>query len=125
MAELSLQLKQLAKLINSECIYKEGGLILHVQVKGVSIQDDMIEITLLPIHSIGFGTRQNRLFKISSVTELISIKNNRIANLLINSELFTRKKDVDRLVSFAAALPDLKSFINEIKSVRKEEICKL
>ena len=121
MAALST-LKQLTKLIDRECVYKEGGLILHVQVKSFSIQDSMIEITLLPIHSIGFGKYPNRMFKISSMTELISFRKNRIVNSLIVSELFTRKKDVDRLVSFAAGMPDFKSFINEIKLVRKEEI---
>ena len=79
MTDFSSHLKKLAAMIGSECVYKEGGLIIHVKIKAINFVGDTLEITMKRLPSIGFGTRPNRTFKIGGVVEGISFDKNRLS----------------------------------------------
>jgi hypothetical protein len=119
MADFSTHLKQLANLLGSECVYKEGGLILHVQIKGVNIQKDMIQIILESLPTIGFGKRLNHTFDLESTVDNISFSKNRLYISYIGSELFTGKADVMKIVKFAEDSPDLDAFLKVIQELRR------
>ena len=118
MSNFSYHLKKLAGFIDCECVYKESGTILHVQVKEISIQGKLILIKLLQIESVGFSSWIIGEFSVSSMIEYLDFGKNILGCSIVNFELFTGMEDVKRLVEFAKGSPDLNSFIKAINEVR-------
>jgi hypothetical protein len=118
MANFMLSLKNLVSLIDSHCIYKERGRICLVELKSLSIEGDMVALTLKPIAAPGFATAPTRIFKVECVSEYLSYKKNSLTASIVGWQLFTGKADVKRLVKFAQGLPDIQAFLDEIRKIR-------
>jgi hypothetical protein len=124
MADFSSCLKQLVSLIDSVCVFKEGGLFLHVQLKGVSILKDVIQIKLERLPTIGFGTRPDHTFTIESTVETTRFSKNKLSISYVGVELFTGKADVLKIVKFAEGMADPDGLLNVIQEIRRENMPK-
>jgi hypothetical protein len=120
MANLGSSLKHLLGFLGRECIYKENGVLLHVQLLGIAIKADMLELKFKRLSTPGFSRRSMRTFTWSCVSEFISFRANRINSSLIGSEIFFRPSEVKELVEFMATIPDDGAFIQKVRTYRKD-----
>jgi len=121
MANLSSSLEHLMKQIGKECIYKEGGLILHAELLAINIKAEMLELTFKKIPSQGFTERDIHEFTCSGTKEYTSFKSNRIYISLVNIEIFFKKEQINAIKNLMASKPDTKKFITMLQKFRQHK----
>ncbi|MDT7517389.1 hypothetical protein RAE19_01295 [Rhodoferax sp. TBRC 17660] len=125
MANLSSSLEHLMKQIGKECIYKEGGLIMHAQLSAVNINADMLELKFRKIPSHGFTEREANEFSCSGIKEYINFSTNRIYISLVNIEIFFKKEQINGIKKLMKNKPNIKSLTDLIRVYRQHKSTKL
>jgi len=119
MANLSSSLEHLMKQIGKECIYKEGGQILHAELLAINIKADMLELTFKKIPSQGFTERDIHEFICSGTKEYISFNSNRIFISLVNIEIFFKSKQINEIIKIMKEESNKKCLIDIIREYRR------
>lgn len=119
MANLSSSLEHLIKQFGKECIYKENGVVMHVQLVSLNMNVDMLQLKfkILPTH--GFTKKNIRIFECSCLIDAISFHKNRIYGSLINFEIFFKESEVQEIVKLMGTMPNIDFFLQEIRKYRK------
>lgn len=119
MVNLAESTEQLMGLIGNECVYKERGLVLHVEIISISVRGDMLEFKFKKLLTPGFTKRPIRTFTWRCMREYISFYQNRICSSLLGTEIFFINHDVRVLVNFLQTHPNDSEFITKLRGLRR------
>jgi hypothetical protein len=121
MRNTAYHLQHAMALVGSECIFKDRGTILHVEVQSIAIAGDELTLNLKPIGSPGFTKAPSRNFHVSAVAEYLNFGQHEITASLVGWQLFTHPTLVMRLILFAAGLPGKEAFLDKVREkVRRQ-----
>lgn len=112
--DLFLALKECTERI---CIFREKASIVRVKLLKVTGKDDGVWLVLKPVPSPGFSSVGNARFEVGMNFDYIHADHGFIQTSLISWTLVTHPAMVERLSTFAAALPDTASFLREFHVV--------
>ena len=121
MRNTAYHLQHAMSLVGSECIFKDRGTILHVEVQSLAITGDELKLGLKPIDSPGFTAVPGRKFQASAVAGYLHFGRHEITALLVGWQLFTHPTLVKRLVIFAAGLPGKQAFLDEVREQARRQ----
>ena len=94
-------LVRLKALAGQEGIYREGGLIKHVRIEQLTIDDGALNLQLAPLTTQGFSSRADTPFQASVSLEFLIAHLNYLAAPLVNWCLVTDPQATAYLVELA------------------------
>ena len=99
------------------CIFREKASIVRVKLLKVTGKDDGVWLVLKPVPSPGFYSVGTGKFEVGMNFDYIHADHGFIQTSLISWTLVTHPAMIERLSTFAAALPDTDSFLREFQVV--------
>ena len=102
-----------------EAIFREGGLIKHVLITEMNLEDSLFIVTLFPLSSPGFSSRIKDVFKVSVDKAFLAVDGNYISTSILNWCLVTNPDAIAFLTGIGMATKAVRSVQDAYIAMRR------